>query len=302
MIKEIFNTFSPSGNEELIRELLMQQLHGVFERIETDNIGNLIAVSGNGGLCIECGMDSTGIMVVSKTDTRVYFASVGAIKPTELADKKIVFGNGSTGVVKYDEELDLKSAKISDLYIEMDTSNMNIGDFGAVVPEFDEDECSFSGYGLKNRIGLAVVCSALKSVGEVKDTTVLFSAQKRLGGRGIRAFFGEHRFDRVITVDGCGDGGCLIIAKDARAVASYNVRSELEKIVLENELGAETAVSDENFFIEQILVSGGTACGAVGVSVLCDNNEPQRVNKTDFSAAVKLLTAVLKKGGNNVCL
>ncbi len=295
MIKEIFETFSPSGSEDCIRELLKKQFHGVFEKIETDRLGNLIAVSGDGRLCIECGMDSTGIMVVSKTDTVAYFTSVGEVKPVELADRRIVFANGTIGVVKYNEDLDLKSAKVSDLYIEMDTAGISIGDFGAVVSEFNEDECTFSGYGLKNRIGLAAVCSVLETEREVENITVLFSAQKRLGARGIRAFLGARSFDKVITVDACSNDGCSVIAKDARVVASVGVRSELEKIVSENDLDAETAVCDDNFYLEHILVSGNANCGAVGISVLCEENEPQRVNKTDFDTAVKLLSAVLSK-------
>ncbi len=293
MIKEIFETFSPSGNEERIRKLLKQKLCGKFDRVETDNLGNLMAVSGNGGICIECGMDTTGVMVVSKTDTRAYFASVGAAKPVDLADRRIAFENGSTGTVKYDEKLDLKLAKMSDLYIEMDTEDVNIGDFGAVVLGFNEDESAFSGYGLKNRIGLAAVCSALELADGIEDITILFSAQKRLGARGISAFFRAHCFDAVITVDACSNEGCVVIAKDARAVASIGIRSEIENIVNEKKLDAETAVSDENFYLEQILVSGNTNCGAVGISVLCEDNGPQIVNKTDFDTAVKLLTAFL---------
>ncbi len=294
MIKEIFETFSPSGNEEGIRELLKKQLSGIFEKIETDNLGNLIASSGDDSLCVECGMDSTGIMVVSKTDNRLYFASVGTIKPIDLADRTIVFSNGCTGTVKYDDELDLKSAKISDLYIEMDTVDISIGDFGAVVSEFYEDECGFSGYELKNRIGLVAVCSAFKVVGEVENVTLLFSAQKRLGARGIRAFFGTHSFDKIITVDACTNDGCVVVAKDARAVASVDTRKELEEIVTEKNLDAETAVCDDDFGIEQILITDNL-CGAVGISVLCEEGESQRVNKTDFDTAVKLLTEILNK-------
>lgn len=295
-MKELFEAFSPSGNEECMRELLERRLKGIFDRMETDNLGNLIASSGNDGICIECGMDSPGIMVVSKTDTRVYFASVGGIKPAELAERTVVFGNGNTGTVKYDETLDIKSAKVSDLYIEMDNPNINIGDFGTVVTEFAEDENGLCGYGLKSRIGLAVVCSALKAVDKTENVTVVFSAQKRLGARGIRAYFNTHSFDRVITVDSCSNDGCSIIAKDAKAVASVGIRKELEKIVAENDLDAKTVVCEDGFYIEQFLISDNL-CGAVGVPVLCKEDEQQGVNKSDFDTAVKLLTAVLKDNG-----
>ena len=66
IMRDIVETLAPSGEEGALREILKQKLRGKFDEIRIDNMGNLIARSGNNSLCIECGMDGIGVMVVSK--------------------------------------------------------------------------------------------------------------------------------------------------------------------------------------------------------------------------------------------
>lgn len=294
MIKDLTEIFSPSGYEESITRYIIRQLSEVCDEIKTDNFGNLIATRQGRGenLCFECGMDSRGIMVVAKEDEKVYFAAVGDIKPETIVDKEIVFANGGGGKVKCDGE-NIKDAKISDLYIEMDTSDVNIGDFGVIKADFNEDADSFSAYGLSDRIGVAVVCQAVKKLDKGCGFTILFSAQKRLGGRGIRAFLGANNFDTVITVDGSKDkcdGGGLLIVKDAKAVAPRELRNKIEDVITNNNLPITPVVSETNFFMETISVSGeGNHCIGIGVPVQGEDKEKQIVKKADFDAVVELL-------------
>ena len=294
MIKDLTETFSPSGCEERIVKYLISRLSNVCDEIKTDNFGNLIATRQGRGenLCFECGMDSRGVMVVAKDTEKVYFAAVGNIKPENIVDKEIVFANGDGGSVKDDGE-NIKDAKISDLYIEMDTNGVNTGDFGVIKSEFCEDAEAFSAYGLSERIGVASVCEALSRLDRECGFTVLFSAQKRLGGRGIRAFFGANTFDAVITVDGCKencDNGGLLIVKDAKAVAPRELRNKVDDVIAENNIHITPAVSETNFFMETISVSGeGNHCIGIGVPVQGEDKEKQIVKKADFDAVVELL-------------
>lgn len=293
-MKNIIEAFAPSGEEKDLRELLGKKFRGLFDTFATDSMGNLIAQSGKGGLCIECGMDSQGVMVVSKDEFGVRFASVGDLKAKDIVGRNIIFASGASGKVLCDEYKDAETAKISDLYIKMDASDVEIGDFGGFSAEFEEEECAYSSYGLGNRIGIAAVCKALENVEELSDVTVLFSSQKRLGGRGLCAFFRVNSFERIVTVDKCKDDGCTIIAKDERAVSNSRLRGVLESIADKRDVLAETVVSDENFFLEQISISCGDPCVALGIGVLCDEGKKERVNKIDFEGAVSLITELLK--------
>ena len=293
-MKDIIEAFAPSGEECALRELIIKKFRGLFDEFITDNMGNLIAKSGECGLCIECGMDTLGVMVVSKEDSGVRFAPVGDLKVTDIVKRRVVFADGTLGEVCCDEEKDVDTAKISDLYIKMAAKNVEIGDFGGFSADFEEDECAYSAYGLGNRIGLAVVCKALERIEELGDVTVLFSAQKRIGGRGLSAYFKNNSFERIITVEKSEEDGCTIIAKDERAVSHPQLRTVLESIAKERDVLAETVVSSQNFFMEQISISCGDPCVALGIEVMCENGAKDRVNKSDFDGAVRLLTGVLK--------
>ncbi|MBQ7097574.1 MAG: hypothetical protein IJN96_05810 [Clostridia bacterium] len=294
-MKDIIEVFSPVGCEEGIREILKNQLRCRFDEIVVDNMGNLIARVGNGSLCIECGMDSVGVMVVSADDSEARFASVGSVKAKDVFEKRIVFGNGACGLVCCDDGKDSENAKVSDLYIKFEGQTANIGDFGMVAPEYSEEDCAYVAYGLKNRVALAAVFEAVESVEELNNVTLLFSAQKRFGGKGLRAFFGANNFDRVITVDGWSGDGCVIVAKDEHVVSNPCLRKELEKVVADKDIDVETVVTDENFYMNFITIACGDPCAAIGVPVVSEHGEPDRVGKADFDTAVKLLAGILKE-------
>ena len=296
-MKEIFEVFAPSGSEEAMVELLKKRFSGMFDRFEVDNMGNLSAVSGEGSLCIECGMDSVGVMITAREDNCARFAPVGGVKVCDVLGRTMIFGDGSRGKVCCDEGKDQKDAKLSDLFIEFKEIYPPIGDFGVIEPEYNEEDCAVTGYGIQNRIGLAAVCKAIEETRDLGDVTVLFSAQKRLGARGLTAYFRVHSFDAVITVDKSGDDGCTIVAKDERAVADRDLRMRLEKIAEEKDIFAETVVSDSNFCMENISVSCGDPCIAIGISVLTGEGEPERVSRSDFGGAVKLLAEIMKERG-----
>lgn len=294
-MKDIIEAFSPVGCEERMREFLKNRLKGKFDEIVTDNMGNLIAKAGNGGLCIECGMDSVGVMVVSTDDLTARFASVGNIKVKDVLERRIVFENGACGVVCCDEDKDSEAAKLSDLYISFDEQTAEIGDFGVIEPEFTEDECAYTAYGLKGRIALAALCRAVNSVEEINNATLLFSAQKRFGGKGLRAFFGVNNFDKVITLDGWKGDGCAIVAKDEHVVSNPFLRKELEQMVIDNDIDVQTVVTDENFCMNFINITCGDPCAAIGIPAVCEQGELDRVAKCDFDTAVKMLVGILKE-------
>ena len=294
-MKDIIEAFAPVGCEERIRELLKKRLKGKADELVADNMGNLIAKVGNGGLCIECGMDSAGVMIVSTDALTARLAPVGKVKVKDVLERRIVFESGACGVVCCDEDKEAENAKFSDLYISFDGQTAGIGDFGVIESEFAEDDCAYSAYGLKERIALAALCRAVDSVAEINNVTLLFSAQKRFGGKGLRTFFGANSFDKVITIDGWDGDGCAIIAKDEHAVANLCLRKELEKLAVENGIDAETAVTDEDFYMNFINITCGDPCAAIGIPAVCEQGEPDRVAKCDFDTAVNLLISILKE-------
>ena len=192
MIEKIANAFSPSGHEDEVRQLLVESLNDKFDKIYVDSLGNVIAKKGvSPKLLIECGMDSPGLMVVDNSDGKVWFSAFGGLKAKDLIGQNVIFKNGIFGEVKYDGEIS-DDAKISDLYIALDTAEISVGNFGILKSEFSEDDDYYLGYGLKSKAGLLTVYQAMLDLDE--DFAVLFSAQKRIGGKGIKAFLSANNF------------------------------------------------------------------------------------------------------------
>lgn len=297
MIEKIAYAFSPSGHEDEVRQILVESLNGRFDEIYIDNLGNVIAKKGEKPkLLIECGMDTAGIMITDNSDGKLYFSAFGGLKAKDLIGKNIVFGNGSFGEVKYDGEKS-DDAKISNLYIALDDAEISVGDFGILKTEFSEEDDFYLGYGLKSKAGLLAVCQAVLETDG--DFAVLFSAQKRIGGKGIKAFLSANSFERAISVDGfCNKetGGTVIIAKDSTAVASVDFRKTLEYIAVSQKIDAKTAVLDENFFGSSFLTAGtGVDWTAIEVSAKAEEDGKEKIFKKDLENAVKLLKAAIEK-------
>ncbi len=298
MLDKIFNTISPCGFEDKLRELIKSEFGNKFDEVNIDNIGNLILhkKGNNKKICLECGMDSFGVMVVSCENEKICFSAVGGIEPYLLENKIISFVNGASGVVRYDGN-DIKEAKLSDLYIELDAGTVNIGDFGAVASDFRETEDKIFKSELSQKLALSVVLEIIRKIDKFKcDLTILLSAQKRLGARGLFAFLSENKFDILITVDAVGDNinkGCQIIAKDKRGLPSSDLRRYAESVANKNKIPFITVVCNENIYLENIAASGSEAnCVALGVGVKHKGKNLEYALKSDVAATAQLIEAI----------
>lgn len=300
MIDAICRSFAPSGQEEKMRKLLEKQMTEIFESVETDNLGNLVCKSGDAKLFIECGMDTSGIMIVSKEEGKAFFTGVGGVTPEYLLGKKILFEDGNFGIVRCEKE-DLSKMKISDLYLEADTRDLKIGDFGVVKAEYCENSEKMMANGLADRIGLAAVVQALKTSENPKNLGVLFSAQKRIGAKGLQAFFGVENAQKVITVDSINlednkKRGCALVISDKTSVCDTKYKDELLKIINDKGVNAYLKVTDENLYMGNIKTTkDGKMCIGVGIGVMHKGKNFESVNKADFEACVSLLKAVIEE-------
>ncbi len=292
MIKEVYDIFAPSGTEGRMRDFVADRISGLFDEIKCDSFGNLIAKSGRGRFCIECSMDSCGIMIVAAEDGKARFAGVGGINAEYLIGKKILFADGSIGIVRYDGKTPADS-KISDLYMECDTEKLNIGDFGVVKSGYCETKDKIFANGLGNRIGLSAVLEALDGLEKTENLCILFSSQKRLGARGIQAFFADNEFDRVLTVDAASAEKvkeCAVVVADQSGVCGAEFKEEIKTHT------QSFAVTDENLCMANISATGkGSACAALAVPLYNKNKNFESVKRVDFDKCVEILKSVMTK-------
>lgn len=302
MIKELCKVIAPSGCEEQVRGLIKRYVKDKFENIQTDKLGNLICGSTSAQLCIECGMDSCGVMVVAVEDEKAYITGVGGINTEYLIGKKILFNDGRFCIVRYDGKASAES-KMSDLYLEGDTDKLTIGEFGVVKSGYCETEDRMFANGLGNKIGIATVIEALNKLEDTSRVCVIFSAQKRLGAKGAQAFFENNGFERVVTVDAllCEKGiksgkGCVLIASDKNFVCSKEFKNSLVQCAERNNKELTVAVTDKNMCMAQMgAVGKGAECVGIAIPTFCKDVNFECVCKKDFEAAAEFLSAVIKE-------
>ncbi len=304
MLKELFDTFSPCGFEDETRSFLEKTLLPFGFDIEVDNLGSLIARKvGNGSkICIECGMDTPGIMITAHENNTAYFSAVGSINPSFLENKVVRFNNGAYGIIRYNGN-DITSAKISDLILDIDTGSVKVGDFGMLDSHLRISDDRIFSNDLGFKIPIKTVLDAIINLDCNADITIAFTSQKNLGARGIAAFFGANSFDRIITVNSVSTGkriksgsGCVLIAKDKKCVSDRDFLKNAENIAKENGVSASTAICDENLFIENISIAGnGAQCLCIAIPVEYKSKGFEFAYKTDICAAADLIKLILKE-------
>ena len=304
MFKDLCEVFAPSGDEQKMREYIIENAKKIFDMVETDNIGNLICRKSGSSrrICVECGLDSCGIMVISKECDKVFFSGVGGVSAAYLNGKKVIFENGEVGVVRFDGK-NIDDAKVTDLYIEADAQDIGIGDFAVIAGDFFENSTRLFANDLSTKIAIAAVLQAVRAVDTNNDLTVLFSAQRRFAAKGIKTFFGCNDFDEIVTVDGviCENGvkannGCAVIAVDSRGVSDKAFRDIIEKLAEKHDTKIQTVVTGENLCLETIETSGkGANAVALGIPVMHKGKPLECVLKSDLDETVKLLKTVIEE-------
>ena len=107
LLKELTQTYGPSGREEKIREVIKKHIGDYADEISTDALGNLIAhKKGNGKkIMFAAHMDEIGIITTFIDDNGyLRFAPVGGLNTKDLLYRRVSFENGTIGVIGTEKE------------------------------------------------------------------------------------------------------------------------------------------------------------------------------------------------------
>ena len=139
IINKLTRTFGPSGNEGNVAVLISEMLKGKVDEIKTDALGNLICIKKGSGkkIMLTAHMDEIGV-IVSYIDDKGFlrFGGVGGINPFVILGQRVVFENGTVGVIWYEENIDnIKNIKLEKMYIDIGAKSVkeaeelvNVGD------------------------------------------------------------------------------------------------------------------------------------------------------------------------------
>ena len=282
LIKELVETYGPSGEEGAVRELIEKRVRENVDRTFRDNLGNLFALREGPGplLMFSAHMDEIGV-VVTHMDDRGFLriAPVGGVAPRLLPGQRVVFKNGVAGAVYHEKIKEPKELDWSKLYLDIGAAGgdeareqLRIGDMACLEQPFVNLGRRYMAKAMDDRIGCAVLVEALRRLPASlpQGLCFVFSVQEEVGLRGAAtaAYRLRPGYGFAVDVTSVGDTpeapvmavslgqGPAIKVKDSSIIAHPEVRDRM----------IDTAEKNRIPYQLEVLERGGTDAGAIHLS------------------------------------
>lgn len=322
LIKKLTGAVGVSGNEEEIRELIIQEIKDYVDEINVDDLGNLIAVKKSKGkkIMVAAHMDEIGLMV-THIDEKGFlrFSTVGGISRFDSIGQRVRFKNGTVGAVYYEDKLeDMKDLRFSKMYIDIGASNreeaeksVKIGDTACFAGEAVKQGDMVISKALDDRSGCAVVVKAIKDLPQTdNEIYFVFTVQEELGLRGAGTAAYSIKPDMAIAVDvtmtgdtpeshamevKCGRGPAIKI-KDRSVICHPQVRKLLEEAAEKNGIPYQLEIleaggSDPGSIH---ITAGGIPSGAISIPCRYVHSPVETASLKDIENAARLLIEAIK--------
>ncbi len=221
LIKKLCNAFGPSGYEDEVRNIIIEEIKDYATSYSVDGVGNLTVFkkgkkTPTQSKLFSAHMDEVGFMITFiDNDGYAHIAPVGGIDNRVVAGRRVIIGDKRvTGVVAA-KPIHLQPASergvcinVSDSYIDIGTTSreetekyFNIGDVGTFVPNFELfGDDRIKSKAIDDRFGCAVLCEMIKSELEY-DTTFAFVICEETGCRGALSVAYKTASDLVCVIE-----------------------------------------------------------------------------------------------------
>jgi endoglucanase len=325
LLKQLTETFGPSGYEDNVRELVRVEIKPLADEIKVDALGNLIVrkkptkeSKDTKRIMIAAHMDEIGLMVSHIDDNGfIRFSPIGGIFRRYASGARVHFLDGIQGVLGFDSLTSLNEVPaINKVYIDVGATSkkdcpVKVGDVAAFDRRFTEMGNRLVAKSMDNRAGVLVAIETLRSLKSTPhDVYFVFTTQEEVGVRGAAtsAFGIDPDVGIALDVTPTGDtpnslkmemalgkGPCIKI-KDVGAISDPRIVKWMIR----------TAEKHKVPYQREVLLVGGTDARAIqitraGVPVGCISipvryvhSTSEMVDYSDIQNSVKLLTALLR--------
>ena len=194
LIRELSLSFGPSGCEDAVRDIIIEQIQGDCDAYTVDKAGNLIAVIRGRGLdynrenprrlMLSAHMDEVGFMIQEITEEGyLRFGTVGGIDPRVLCGRHVVVGEGkrrvhgviaSKAIHLQTAEERTKATPVRKMYIDIGARDredakkyVSVGDYATFDSDFvtfGKDGCMMKGKALDDRAGCAMLIEIMRDL------------------------------------------------------------------------------------------------------------------------------------------
>ena len=322
LIKRLTDSFGVSGNEEGIRETIVNEIKSNIEEINVDTLGNLIAIKRGKGkkIMVAAHMDEIGVMATYIDEKGfIRFSNIGGVSPFVSIGQRVKFKNGTVGAVFYEDKLeDMKNLKISKMYIDIGAKDkkeaeksVRIGDVACFVGDTVRQGNLVISKAIDDRSGCAVLIKAIKELPQTdNEIYFVFTVQEELGLRGAKTAAYLLKPDIAIALDvtatgdtpeanlmevKCGNGPAIKI-KDRSIICHPEVKKLLEESAKKINVPYQFEVlefggSDPGAIH---ISAGGVPSGAISIPCRYLHSPVEAASLDDIENAVKLLVEAIK--------
>lgn len=322
LIKRLTGCFGVSGNEEGIRETIINEIKGDIQQIRVDTLGNLIATKPGSGkkIMVAAHMDEIGVMATYIDEKGfIRFSNVGGVSAFISVGQKVKFKNGTLGAVFYEDKLeDMKSLKLSKMYIDIGAKDkkeaeksVRIGDVACFVGDTVSQGNMVFSKAIDNRSGCAVLVKAIKQLPKTdNEIYFVFTVQEEIGLRGAKTAAYQLKPDIAIALDvtatgdtpeaqlmevKCGYGPAIKI-KDRSIICHPEIKKLLEESAKSINIPYQFEVlefggSDPGAIH---ISAGGVPSGAISIPCRYVHSPVEAASLEDIENAVKLLIEAIK--------
>ncbi|HAV77942.1 MAG TPA: aminopeptidase [Anaerolineae bacterium] len=325
LLKQLTETFGPSGYEENVRKLVRAEVKPYADEIKVDALGSLIVrkkpirqTKDTKKIMIAAHMDEIGL-IVSHVDGNgfVRFSPIGAVIRSYVLGGRVRFLNGTQGVIGFDRLDDLNELPTLDkVYVDVGATSkkdcpVKIGDVAAFDRPFAEFGNRLVAKSMDDRAGVLVAIETLRALKSTPhDVYFVFTTQEEVGVRGATtsAYGVDPDLGIAIDVTPTGDtpgslkmemdlgkGPCVKI-KDVGSISDPRIVKWMIR----------TAEKIKVPYQREVLLVGGTDAraiqlsragvpvGSLSIPVRYVHSPSEMVDYSDLQNSVKLLTALLR--------
>ncbi len=323
LIKKLVEVYGPSGFEDQVRELVLEEVKPHVDETRVDAMGNLIAIKKGDGtglrVMIAAHMDEIGLMVTHITkEGFARFTNIGGIRAHTLLGSRVQFADGRIGVVYSDRIKDRsKVYGLDKHYIDVGATSredcpIGVGDAVGFKRPFLAQGNRLIAKSMDDRIGCVIAIEAIKRLASTPhEIHFVFSVQEEVGTRGAEAAANGIDPDVGISLDvtltgdvpeatpmaiNLGDGTAIKV-KDAGMIAHTGLvklmRQRAEEANIPYQLEVLTGGTTDARPIQ--ISNAGSAAGCISIPCRYVHSQSETVDANDVENSVKLLVEILSK-------
>jgi len=222
-VKLLVETNSPSGREEKIRNVILEQIRTFVDDYQIDSLGNLIAHKAGPGkkVLFDAHMDEIGFVATYIDENGfVKVEPIGGHNPLLMPSQRIQFEHSAIGTFWFESEYiakkltDYQQVSFDSLYVDLGVNSRNaalakirIGETATFHQPFLDLGTRWLSKAMDDRIACAALVETIKAIRHpANDLYFVFATQEEVGLVGAKPAAFRIDPDYGVAVDICGTG------------------------------------------------------------------------------------------------